>query len=131
MHDIDQSHQENFADSTAAADEPDFKRLANIASFLALQPFRSDQNLFLKAFYEPYNTRGDVLGISAFLSRIMVRHRVPDVILPPLTRQVVELEFNPLERRTYNVLLSLFVSNAIQSERTDASITANCDLRQG
>ena len=119
IHDLDQDHEGDFPTSTAEADEPDFKRLANIAGFLGTQPFNSDHALFLKAFYEPYTRRGEIVGISNFLSRCMVRHQVPDIALPALTRQVVQLGFNRLERITYNVLLALFASNAVQSERLD------------
>lgn len=85
-----------------------------------MQPFASEPTtLFMKTFYDPFKTRGDTSPIEAFFARTMVRHRVPDVAMPPLTRRTVVLEFNELERITYNVLLALFISNSVLSERQD------------
>lgn len=105
----------------AEAERQDFERLASICNFMGLKPFCDRPGLFMKAFYEPYRIRGDTSGISAFLASTMVRHKVPDFVLPPLTRKVVKLDFNPLERLTCNVILSLFASNSVQSGRTDVS----------
>jgi hypothetical protein len=83
----------------------------------------------MRAFHEPYVERGDISGIASFLDRTMIRHKIPDIVLPPLTRSIAELEFNELEKMTYNVLLALFASNAIQSERTDVSVLLKPRLR--
>lgn len=109
------------ASASAEADKSDFERLANIAAFMGLHPFATESNtqLFLKAFHEPYRLRGDTSAIQAFLAASVVRHNVPDLALPPLYRDVVTLEFNPLERITYNALLALFASNSVLSERQD------------
>lgn len=113
-----------LAANSQDSDRNDFERLANIAHFLRVHPFSSggeiaDSMPFMKALYEPYQLRGDTSGIMAFLDRTAVRHRVPDVILPPLTRSTTYLDFNDLEILTYNVLLALFASNSVLSERTD------------
>lgn len=109
------------AGTRSNADRADFERLANISVFLNLQPFCTEPNPFMRTFFDPYFERGDTTAIADFLSHVMIRHKVPDFVLPPLTRDTVELEFNPLEKLTYNVLLALFASNAVQSERSDVS----------
>ena len=109
------------AAASAEADKADFERLANIAAFMGLHPFSNEPNtlLFHKAFHEPYRLRGDTSAIQAFLAASVVRHNVPDLALPPLYRDIVTLDFNPLERMTYNALLALFASNSVLSERQD------------
>lgn len=101
----------------------DFERLANIASFMGMEPFCSssngDTNAFMRAFFEPYRTRGETAHIQGFLERVTVRHRIPDIALPPMTRETVVLDFNHLERTTYNVLLAFFAANSVTSERQD------------
>lgn len=123
LHDVKQEDQETYIESTADADKQDFERLANIANFIGLAPFTGEKGraLFMKAFYDPFLVRGDSSGIFDFLSRTVVRHRVPDLALPSLARKTVVLPFNALERMTYNVLLALFASNSVLSERTDVS----------
>jgi hypothetical protein len=107
--------------ASAEADKADFERLANIAAFMGLHPFSTETNtsLFLKAFHEPYRLRGDTSAMQDFLAASVVRHNVPDLALPPLYRDIVSLDFNPLERVTYNALLALFASNSVLSERQD------------
>lgn len=110
---------EHQTESSVEGDKNDFERLAKICNFIGMQPFCAQPGLFMKAFHEPFRVRGDITGIQAFLARTMVRHKVPDVAMPPLTRQTIVLEFNELERMTYNVLLALFISNSVLSERQD------------
>jgi hypothetical protein len=120
LHDVGTVEQNSHEIETSAeGDKNDFERLARICNFIGMQPFCSDPALFMKAFHEPYRIRGDTSGIEGFFARTMVRHRVPDVAMPPLTRSTVVLEFNELERITYNVLLALFISNSVLSERQD------------
>lgn len=51
----------------------------------------------------------------------MVRNQPQDInySLPPLKDEVVRLEFNRLERATFNVLQSLILLNAVGSQRED------------
>ena len=54
-----------------------------------------------------------------------------DMILPPLTRDVILLEMDPWQAITYNVMQSVLAINAIDSERTDRDYffhSANRDL---
>lgn len=124
IHDVENASSANVTDPSAGSgdsEKQDFERLANISTFMGLRPFSEEHNsqLFMRVFYEPFKSRGDISGIQSFLSRTMVRHQVPEVALPPLTREKVMLDFNPLERLTYNTLLALFASNSVLTERTD------------
>ncbi|KAG8987906.1 hypothetical protein FRB94_000866 [Tulasnella sp. JGI-2019a] len=57
------------------------------------------------------------------LREVIIRHRKQDieaeVALPPIDRQIIRLGMDPYQAITYNVIQSLIVVNAIDSERSD------------
>lgn len=61
--------------------------------------------------------------MQAILETAVVRHQPSDLRrsyeLPSMSSRVVRLKFTPLERLTYNVLVALFLANAIESQRSD------------
>jgi hypothetical protein len=61
--------------------------------------------------------------LAQIFDRAIIRHRPQHVkqafSLPPLSKRTVQIDMEDSERRVYNSLLALFVSNAVTSQRVD------------
>ncbi|KAG8922266.1 hypothetical protein FRC02_011976 [Tulasnella sp. 418] len=84
-----------------------------------------DESLFKTHVISPSldGTWGGIKVLENVMSHFLIRHRIEDiekdVALPPKTRQTVLLDMDPFQAITYNVMLSLVVVNAVDSERAD------------
>ncbi|WVQ95089.1 hypothetical protein IAU59_002183 [Kwoniella sp. CBS 9459] len=99
-----------------------------IGGFLAVEPYRSDvgfQQLVtsrLKGAAGP--DMGAVRRLKAIMAGVMVKHGPREIdheaALPPSTIQTTVLQFDPMQRITYNVLAALVASNVYTSGGEDA-----------
>ncbi|KAH8926075.1 hypothetical protein BT69DRAFT_1036034 [Atractiella rhizophila] len=120
---------ENSLACEAAGDRDDFDKLGRmVGGILNLEPFcfatKGKTSNWKVGITDPYLVDGMGSGrLFEILSRVMVRNRPEDVArdvkLPPLSKNVIKLPFNPIQRLTYNVLLALFAVNSVTSQRTD------------
>ena len=107
----------------AKADRDDMTAFAGIIGrFLRCAPFDEDPDYFSVHLGRPFMERRPfATQMQALLDRLMIRSRWRDTQeeneLPPLTREVRLIDFDPISRLTYNAILALFVANSILTER--------------
>ncbi|KAI0313126.1 SNF2 family N-terminal domain-containing protein [Amylostereum chailletii] len=110
-------------------DRQDLHRLeAMVCRFLQDPRFSSQSSLFnvnvIRQLFGPNGPEpGAVQVLTQVMSAVMVRHRTKDieldVILPPMTQEVVLLDLDPVALKSYNALQAVIAVNAIDSERKD------------
>lgn len=126
---------ENRKESDPAEEEKkDLDKLRSIVvKFLQVQPWSNsreedyaDWGKYIRPI-EADGTRRKSKGLRAILQNIIIRHRIEDVEaeLPSLDNRVVYLEPSFYDRLSLNLFISLLVSNAVTSERTDEDYMFN------
>ncbi|KAG0213952.1 hypothetical protein BGX28_003130 [Mortierella sp. GBA30] len=123
------------------SDKGDLDRLSALfGSFLHLQPYYYDKDLFSKVIQKPlvdhHNIRAGISGgdwsleslssvarLRYLMDRVMVRNKAMDVerdvALPPLYERIVRLDLEYFQVLAINCQIALIQANAVLTERVD------------
>ncbi|KAI9207268.1 SNF2 family N-terminal domain-containing protein [Polychytrium aggregatum] len=107
-------------------EKTDLKKLESLVTeYLQMEPYASNRDFFSRDISKRFLER-DAEGcflLKAMFNRIMIRNQAAsieaDITLPPLHEVVCLVEFNAIQRITYNSLVALIGANAVLSERED------------
>lgn len=110
--------------ATAGGDRTDYDRLGQLFSRFVQHAAFPRPDMLRKAIQAHVHDGGErPARLAQIFDRAIIRHRPQHVkeafSLPPLSRRTVQIEMEDSERRVYNSLLALFVSNAVTSQRVD------------
>ncbi|PVF95761.1 hypothetical protein CPB86DRAFT_816902 [Serendipita vermifera] len=107
-------------------DDKDLSRLSKmLGQYLQIEPFFSQKKYFLNHVCKPVrkNLKGGKVTLAAVMQHNIVRHPIDiieaEVQLPLLSHETILLDLEPMQVRTYNLIQSTIVTNAVDSERCD------------
>ncbi|GAA5981933.1 hypothetical protein JCM10908_004673 [Rhodotorula pacifica] len=108
----------------AGGDRSDYDRLGQLFSRFLQHDAFPKPDMLRKAIQVHVLDGGErPARLAGIFDHAIIRHRPEHVrsafTLPPLSKQIVHVEMEQCERRVYNSLLALFVSNAVTSQRVD------------
>ncbi|BGP47916.1 hypothetical protein JCM10450v2_003781 [Rhodotorula kratochvilovae] len=112
------------SNSPAGGDRTDLDRLGNLFARFVKHPAFSRPDSLRKLVQTHVLGGGErAARLKTVFDRAIIRHHsdvVSSVIrLPPMKTSIIEIDMEEAERRVYNSLVALFVSNSITSQRVD------------